>query len=186
MTSLQPRPRTAPTRPARPGQPVQVEHEYRRAGALQLFAAFDTRSGTVYGGIFRRKRQAECLLFLDHLDRTIPAAITTVHVVCDNVSVHHGAEVRKWLARHPRFVFHFTPVHCSWMNQVEQWFSILRRKRLRRADFTDLADLAHRLRDFIHLWNATAHPFAWTAASFKRVLAKAEAALPAATLRAAA
>ncbi len=73
MTSLQPRPRRAPTRPAQPGRPVPVEHEYRRAGALHLCAAFDTRAGEVYGGLFRRTRQQDCLTFLAHRDRTIPA-----------------------------------------------------------------------------------------------------------------
>jgi hypothetical protein len=58
-----------------------------------------------------------------------------IHIVCDNVSVHHGKEVKKWLEKHPRFQFHFTPVHCSWINQVEQWFSILQRKRLAIVDF---------------------------------------------------
>ncbi len=67
------------------------------------------------------------------------------------------------------------------MNQVEQWFSILQRKRLRRADFTDLPALADAITAFIHLWNDTAHPCHWTAASFDKVLAKAAAALPAAS-----
>ena len=67
--------------------------------------------------------------------RRLSEHIRTIHLVCDNVSTHHGKEVRKWLAKHPRFVVHFTPVHCSWMNQVEQWFSILQRKRLRIVDF---------------------------------------------------
>jgi hypothetical protein len=178
MTSLQPRHRRAPTRPARPGDPVQLEHEYERGGALQLFAAFDTRSGEVYAGQFRRKRQVECLRFLAHLDRLIPPAITTIHLVCDNVSVHHGKAVRAWLTVHPRFRLHFTPVHCSWMNQVEQWFSILRRKRLRNVNFSDLADLAAQIAAFIDQWNATAHPFSWTATSFDKVLAVVEAALP--------
>jgi hypothetical protein len=119
MTSIQPRHRLAPTRPARPGDPVQLEHEYERDGALQLFAAFDTRSGEVSAGQFRRKRQVECIRFLDHLDQLIPATITTIHLICDNVSVHHGHAVRAWLAVHPRFRFHFLPVHCSWLNQVE-------------------------------------------------------------------
>ncbi len=149
-----------------------------RAGALQLFAAFDTRSGEVYAGQFRRKRQTECIAFLLHLDRLIPSAVTTIHLICDNVSVHHGKAVRAWLERHPRFQLHFLPVHCSWMNQVEQWFSILRRKRLRNASFTDLADLAAQIAAFIDQWNTTAHPFRWTAASFERILAKVEAALP--------
>lgn len=180
MTSLQPRHRRTPTRPARPGDPVQLEHEYVRDGALQLFAAFDTRSGEVYAGQFRRKRQVECIHFLAHLDRLIPTAITTIHVVCDNVSVHHGTAVRAWLAAHPRFRMHFTPVHCSWMNQVEQWFSILRRKRLRNVNFAHLADLATQIAAFINQWNDTAHPFQWRSASFDKVLASAEAALPAA------
>jgi hypothetical protein len=181
MTSIQPRHRLAATRPAQPGRPMQLEHEYVRGGALQLFAAFDTRSGEVYAGQFRRKRQVECIQFLEHLDRLIPAPITAVHVICDNVSVHHGKAVRAWLAQHPRFRFHFLPVHCSWMNQVEQWFSILRRKRLRNANFRDLVDLAARIAAFIDQWNDTAHPFQWCAASFEKVLAQAEAALPADT-----
>lgn len=177
-TSLQPRPRRAPTRPAQPGRPRQVEHEYRRAGALHLFAAFDTRSGRVYGRTARRKRQDEYLAFLEDLDRTIPVTITVIHLLADNLSVHHGKRVRAWLAAHPRFVAHFTPVHCSWMNPVEQWFSILQRKRLRQPDFAGLAELAAALAQFIAEWNEVAHPFRWTPQSFEKILAKAEAALP--------
>src|SRR5215218_5285594 len=103
MTSLQPRPRRVATRPARPGRPVQVEHEYRRAGATQLCAAFDTRSGRVYGVTARRKRQVEYLALLEQLDRALAPTITTVHLLADNVSVHHGTLVQQWLAAHPRF-----------------------------------------------------------------------------------
>lgn len=176
-TSLQPRPRRTSTRPARPGCPIQVEHEYARAGAVHLFAAFDTRTGTVSGLTFRRKRQVEYLTLLAHLDHTIPATITTIHLIADNVSVHHGKEVQRWLATHPRFVAHFTPVHCSWMNQVEQWFGILQRKRLRHPNFADLIELTAAIRQFIEEWNQVAHPFRWKAESFDKVLAKAEAAL---------
>jgi len=177
-TSLQPRPRRAPSRPARPGSPIQVEHEYARAGAVHLFAAFDTRTGTVSGMTFRRKRQVEYLALLAHLDQTIPATITTIHLIADNVSVHHGKAVQRWLAQHPRFVPHFTPVHCSWMNQVEQWFSILQRKRLRHPNFPDLAALTTAILRFIAEWNALAHPFRWTAESFDTILATVEATLP--------
>jgi transposase len=179
MTSLQPRPRRAPTRPAQPGRPVQVEHEYRRAGATHLFAAFDTRSGRVYGVTTRRKRQVEYLTLLEHLDQAIPAAITTIHLLADNVSVHHGKLVRRWLADHPRFLAHFTPVHCSWMNPVEQWFGILRRKRLRSPNFPDLPALQRAILQFIAEWNEIAHPFRWTAASFEKILANVDAALAA-------
>ena len=97
-----------------------------------------------------------------------------IHVVGDNVSIHHGKLVRAWLAAHPRFQMHFTPVHCSWMNQVEQWFSILQRKRFRAPNFADLADLEAKMLAFIDEWNETAHPFKWTAESFDKVLRKAE------------
>jgi len=179
MTSLQPRPRRAPTRPAQSGRPVQVEHEYRRAGATHLFAAFDTRSGQVYGVTTRRKRQVEYLTLLEHLDQAVPSTITAIHLLADNVSVHHGKLVQRWLADHPRFVAHFTPVHCSWMNPVEQWFGILRRKRLRSPNFADLPTLQRAIHQFIAEWNETAHPFPWTSASFDKILAKVDAALTA-------
>ena len=179
MTSLQPRPRRVPTRPAQPGRPMQVEHEYQRAGATHLFAAFDTRSGRVYGVTTRRKRQVEYLSLLAHLDQALPATITTIHLLADNVSVHRGKLVQQWLAAHPRFVAHFTPVHSSWMNPVEQWFGILRRKRLRSPNFPDLAALQRAILQFIADWNEIAHPFRWTSASFEKILAKVDAAIAA-------
>ena len=181
MTSLQPRPRRVATRPAQPGRPQQVEHEYRRAGATHLFAAFDTRSGRVYGVTTRRKRQVEYLTLLEQLDRALPPTVTTIHLLADNVSIHHGTEVQRWLATHRRFIAHFTPVHCSWMNPVEQWFSILRRKRLRAPNFADLAALQQAIQQFIAEWNEIAHPFRWTARSFEKILAKVEASLAVAT-----
>jgi transposase len=173
-TSLQPRTRKAPTRPAQPGQPVLVEHEYERKGALNLFAAFDTRTGKVYGYTAERKRQKEFIEFLEKLDREIPAEVTVIHIVLDNLRMHKGKEVQAWLAKHPRFVFHHPPVHCSWMNQVEQWFSILQRKRLAIADFADKAALAERLQAFIAQWNEHAHPFKWTTKSVAKVMAKCD------------
>jgi transposase len=173
-TSLQPRPRKSPTLAAKPKRPVRVEHEYGRAGALNLFAAFDTRTGKVYGRTAERKRQVEFIAFLEQLDREIPAAITTIHVVLDNLVMHKGQQVRAWLAKHPRFVFHHPPVHCSWMNQAEQWFSILQRKRLRIADFADKAALAERLAAFIDEWNQVAHPFNWSTKSVAKIMAKCQ------------
>jgi transposase len=134
-TSVQPRPRQAATLPPRPQSSMKVEHEYERLGALNLFAAFDTRTGQVWGQTYERKRQVELIAFLEYLDNEIPAHITQIHVVLDNLRMHKGKKVQAWLAQHPRFVFHFPPVHCSWMNQVEQWFSILQRKRLNIANF---------------------------------------------------
>ena len=175
MTSLQPRPRKSPTKATQAGLPTLVEHEYSRCGAWNLFAGFDIRTGQTYGHTARRKRQVEFIEFLEQVDRDTPAAITLIHVVLDNVSTHHGQKVQRWLEKHPRFQFHFPPVHCSWMNQVEQWFSILRRKRLRIVDFKNLDHLAECLLQFITEWNQVAHPFHWTTKSFAKVMAKCEA-----------
>ena len=171
-TSLQPRPRKSPTLAAQPKRPVRVEHEYGRCGALNLFAAFDTRTGKVYGRTAERKRQVEFIAFLEQLDREIPATIETIHVVLDNLRMHKGKQVQAWLAQHPRFVFHHPPVHCSWMNQVEQWFGILQRKRLRIADFADKSALAERLQAYIREWNQVAHPFNWSTKAVAKIMAK--------------
>ena len=106
MTSLQPRPRRSPTLAAKQNQPTRVEHEYGRCGALNLFAAFDTRSGKVYGQTAGRKRQAEFIAFLEYLDKEIPTSVKTVRIVLDNLRMHKGKQVQAWLAKHPRFVFH--------------------------------------------------------------------------------
>jgi transposase len=173
-TSLQPRPRLAPTRATRPGQPTQVEHEYRRCGALNLLAGFDTRSGKVWGEIAPRKRQVEFIALLEQIEADLPRSATHVYLIVDNVPMHSGKKVREWLQAHPRFVLVHPPVHCSWMNQIEQWFAILVRKRLKIADFASIEHLAERLGAFIQEWNERAHGFDWTAMSFQKILDKCE------------
>jgi transposase len=163
-------------RPAPPQNlPNRHEHEDTRAGALKLLAAFDTRSGQVYGPCDERKRQQEFIAFLEHVDHAMTAAMKTIHLVCDHVSTHHGKKVRKWLVNHSRFVVHFTPVHCAWMNQVAQWFSILQRKRLRIVDFESKDHLRQKLEQFIREWNVPAHPFNWSTKSVAKVMAAAPA-----------
>lgn len=173
-TSLQPRPRLAPTRAPRPDQPTRVEHEYRRCGALNLLGAFDTRTGQVLGEIAPRKRQVEFIALLEQLEAVYPPNVTRISVVLDNVRMHTGKLVRAWLEKHPRFVFVHPPVHCSWMNQIEQWFSILVRKRLRIADFASKEHLTERLRAFMEEWNAQSHGFKWTQKSFQKILDQCE------------
>lgn len=173
LTSIQPRTRSAATKPARPGSiPVRLEHEYQRKGAWNLFAAFDIQTGKVIAQLHRRKRQKEAIALLEAIDKDTSSKFNTIHVVCDNISIHKGKLIRQWLERHPRFKMHYTPVHCSWMNQIEQWFSILRRKRLRAPNFADLDDLAVKVNQFVIEWNEIAHPFNWSAASFDKILAK--------------
>lgn len=179
-TSIQARKRIADIQAASSGKPVLCEHEYERNGALNLLAAFDTRTGKVYGKCYGRKRQIEFIDFLEHLDKEIPQEKTKIHIVCDNVPMHHGKQVQKWLKSHPRFIFHFTPVHCSWMNQIEQWFSILVRKRLTITHFQSKKDLQEQLYLFIDQWNESAHAFCWnekTREKLERMIQKIEAEL---------
>jgi hypothetical protein len=176
-TSIQPRPRSAATKPPRRKKSAKLEHTYKRCGATNLIAAFDTRTGEVIALCRRRKRQVELIELLEEIDRQTPVQITLIHLVCDNVSMHKGKLTSAWLAKHPRLQMHFTPVHCSWMNQVEQWFSIVQRKRLSAPNFPDVNVLEQRLMAFIKEWNECAHPFKWTSKSFQKILAKVEAAL---------
>jgi hypothetical protein len=86
--------------------------------------------------------------------------------------MHRGKQVQAWLAKHPRIIFHHPPVHCSWMNEAEQWFGIARRKRLRIVDFLSKEKLGERLMAFIAEWNQSAHPFNGTSKSVAKVMAK--------------
>ena len=169
-----PRTRLSPTKAAQPGSPVLVEHEYERKGALNLFAAFNTRTGCVIGSTYSRKRQRKFIDFLEKIENETDPSVTKIHLVRDNLNAHSGREVVRWLQGRPRFFFHFTPVHCSWMNQGEQWFGILQRKRFTIANVPSIRALAGRIAEFISQWNQHAAPFKWTRQSFDKVLQKAE------------
>lgn len=103
--------------------------------------------------------------------------MTRVYLIGDNVRMHTGKQVRAWIAQHPRFVRVHPPLHCSWRNQSEQWFSILVRKRLKIADFASKEPLSERQQAFIREWNERAHAFSWTLKPFEKILAKCEPAL---------
>ena len=90
---------------------MRVEHEYQRKGALNLFAAFDTRTGKVWGQTYERKRQEEFMAFLEYLDREIPSHIPKIHIVLDNLRMHKGKKVQAWLANHSRA--RISPSSCS-------------------------------------------------------------------------
>jgi hypothetical protein len=102
QTSIQPRPRKAPTLAAQPGLPVRVEHADSRLGALHLCAGVDTRPGKVDATTAARKRPVECIAVLEQLDREIPATMTALHLGLDHVKRHQGKQVQAWLAQHPR------------------------------------------------------------------------------------
>jgi hypothetical protein len=138
-------------------------------------AAFDTRSGQVYGHGYDRKRPRACLAFLDAVDVEVDEHIRTMPLVCDNLRTHQGTEVRTWWAHHPRVSVHCTPVQCSWRNQVEQWFSIVQRKRVRIGDFESKAQLPTTLDQFISEWTQHAPPLNWSTPSVAKIMAAAPA-----------
>jgi hypothetical protein len=153
---------------------VRGEHAYTRTGALHLFAGFDTRTGKGYATTAARKRQVACLAFVEPGEREMVPTITTRHVILDHLRMPKGTQVQAWLAKHPRFVFHFPPVQCSWMQQVEQWCSIVPRKRLQSADFADQQPRAERLLACVAAWNEQAHPLRWSTKSVAKVMAQCE------------
>ena len=154
---------TAPDQPAAPGRPARREFEYVRHGTVDLLAGFRVADGRVCGLVRAQHRSREFCELLDLLDRESPPG-EPIHLILDPVSSHRSAEVARWLAARPdrAFVFHFLPVHASWLSFIEVWFSILSRKCLKRADFPDAATAAAQIEAFIATYNThLAHPFAW-------------------------
>src|SRR5205823_13843009 len=124
--------RTAPTLPMLPGTPERATHDYERNGTTSLYAALNVQSGEVIGSLHQRHRATEFLQFLKTIDAAVPAGLH-VHLVLDNASSHKTPAVRRWLAKHPRFILHFPPTSSSWINLVERWLSELTTKLLRRG-----------------------------------------------------
>ena len=116
------------------GRAGTLTHDYKRNGTTTLFAALNVLDGSVIGHCMQRHRHQEFIRFLNAIERTVPAG-KLIHVVLDNYGAHKQAKVRKWLARHPRWVFHFTPTSCSWLNAVETFFAKLTKRRLKRGVF---------------------------------------------------
>src|ERR687893_1985412 len=110
--------RTRPGTPVRPGRPATMTHDYERHGTTTLFAALDVLEGTVLGRCMQRHRHQEFIRFLNAIEAEATVG-TIVHVILDSYATHKHPKVLAWLSRHPRFVFHFTPTSCSWLNAVE-------------------------------------------------------------------
>jgi transposase len=153
--------RSQPVLPMMPGMPERRTHDYLRHGITSLFAAFNIADGTVISELHRRHRATEFRKFLASIDKAVPAGLD-VHLVCDNYATHNTAEIKTWLARHPRFRVHFTPTGSSWMNQVERWFGLLTDKLIRRGVHTSVQALENDIRDWIATWNDNPRPFTWT------------------------
>ena len=151
-----------------PGTPrgcPRREWEYIRHGTQAVLAAFDIRTGQVIALCGPTRKGKDLVRFM----RAVAAHYPTgrIHVIWDNLNIHRDGPTRRWSRfnrRHGgRFVFHYTPKHASWVNQIELFFSIVHRQCLRHGDFHSVTELRTALLGFIDVWNThRAHPFAWS------------------------
>lgn len=162
--------RTQPSLPLKRGRCGTMTHDYKRNGTTTLFAALEIASGKLIGQCMQRHRHQEWLKFLKLIDAQTPAELD-LHLIADNYSTHKHPNVRKWLARHPRFHLHFIPTSSSWLNLVERWFREITTKRIRRGSFRSVEQLEAAIRDFIDTHNEDPKPLVWTA-DLKEILPK--------------
>jgi transposase len=154
--------RTQPGLPMKKGRAGTMTHDYKRHGTTTLFAALNVLDGSVIGRCMQRHRHQEFIRFLNAIERTVPAG-KQIHVVLDNYGAHKQAKVQQWLARHPRWIFHFTPTSCSWLNAVETFFAKLTQRRLKRGVFHSLVALQEAINRFVETHNQAPKPFVWKA-----------------------
>jgi len=162
-TSIQARSRCQATLPTQPGVAMKVEHEYKRCGAWAYLAALDVHRGKLFG---RCEAQTGIVPF----DRLVAQVMQQppyqgarrVFWILDNGSSHRGQRcVARLQAKYPHLEVVHSPVHASWLNQIEIYFSVLQRKALTPNDFGSLAELAERLYRFERYYESIAAPFQW-------------------------
>jgi len=162
-TSIQARGRCHPTQPPRPGTPMRVEHEYIRGGALAYHAAWDVHRAKLFG-------RCEPTTGIRPFDRLVAQVMAKepyrsakrVFCIVDNGSSHRGARaIARLQATWPTLILVHTPIHASWLNQIEIYFSIVQRKVLTPNDFGSLAEVEDRLLRFQEHYEALAQPFEW-------------------------
>jgi transposase len=161
--SIQARGRCHETSPAAPGKPVRVEHEYVRHGALALLAGLDVHTGKVFASTPETTGIAP---FMDLVSQVMARPeyknAPRVFVIVDNGSDHRGqAAIDRLRTAHPNAIMIHTPVHASWLNQIEIFFSIIQKKVVSPNDFASLEELQRTLLAFVDRYNQTARPFNW-------------------------
>ena len=153
--------RTQPGLPMKTGRCGTMTHDYKRHGTTTLFAALNVLNGKVIGRCMQRHRHQEFIRFLNAIEAAVPAG-KLIHAIADNYATHKHPKVRAWLARHPRWTFHFTPTSASWLNAIEGFFAKLTRRRLKRAVFRSILELQAAINRFLTETNADPRPFRWT------------------------
>ena len=163
-TSIQARHRCHPSRPPQPGQAMRVEHEYERGGAVVYLAALDVFRGRVMGQVSPHSGKEPFQALVDLVMRQEPYAHAhRVFWIVDNGSSHRpGTFPARLAANYPKAIAVHLPLHASWLNQIEIFFSILQRKALTPNDFPNIDAVGQHILGFEARYNATAHPFQWT------------------------
>jgi transposase len=162
-TSIQARCRCHPTLPPGKVRTMRVNHDYDRGGALAYLAAYDVHQAQVFGQCAPSTGIEPFMALVEHVMTQQPyASAKRVFWIVDNGSSHRGqAAIDRLAKRFPNAVMVHTPVHASWLNQVEIYFSVIQRKVVSPNDFTTLDQVQQRLADFEQRYNATARPFQW-------------------------
>ena len=155
--------RCHPSRPAGPGQVAQVEFEYERGGTLAYMGAYDVHHARLFGHVAEKTGIVPFMELVEEVMTSEPyASARRVYWIVDNGSSHNGQRsIDRMTAAWPTARLVHLPVHASWLNQIEIVFSIIQRKVIKPADFTDLDALGDRLRRFTDRYNQTATPFDW-------------------------
>lgn len=164
-TGMQALGRKHPGRNAKPGQDARMDYEYVRNGTRKLIACWNVQTGEVYGEVRKNRKAVDLIEFMENLAARYPTG--DVHIIWDNLNIHHDGPSARWTKfnkRHGgRFHFHYTPIHASWVNQVELWFGIFHRRVLRYGVFDSLEDLDEAVLGFIEHWNTyELKPFRWS------------------------
>jgi len=162
-TSIQARIRTHETLPTGPRRCMRIEHEYERGGALQYLSGWDVRRGRVMGRCEATTGIVPFGRLVDQVMRAEPyRSADRVFWVVDNGSSHRGQRaIQRLRKRYRKAILVHTPVHASWLNQVEVYFSIIQRKVLTPNDFASLEEVESRLRLYEKLTNREPQPFDW-------------------------
>lgn len=170
--------RTQPGLPLGIGHVRTKSHDYTRHGTTTLFAALDYLTGRVIHDHHQTHTHKEWLAFLRKIDRNVPRGVK-IDVVLDNYATHKHADVRAWLAKHPRMRMHYTPTSSSWMNLVERFFGEITRDCIRDGSFSSVRDLERANDEYIAAHNARPTRFVWKAdgESILRKINRARAAL---------